>query len=151
MLKLYTLHGETFPNLLLLLLWRPSKHHPKLPEYILVLAGPHTKHCILASNIFCKQTLSRISVDYIQRIAVYIFPRIDRIEDDQNRHCSTPEISVFKSNNIFDIGLGYEYLYCHNPTQQQLNLTQLRLDIIIPPNPPTPPPHPTPHPTQMNK
>ena len=31
---------------------------------------------------------------------------------------------------------------CHNPTQQQLNLTRLRLDIIIKPNPPTPPqPH----------
>ena len=28
--------------------------------------------------------------------------------------------------------------YCHNPTQQQLNLTQLRLDSIITPNPPTP-------------
>jgi len=28
--------------------------------------------------------------------------------------------------------------YCHNPTQQQLNLTRLRLDIIIKPNPPHP-------------
>ena len=33
------------------------------------------------------------------------------------------------------------YIYCHNPTQQQLNLTRLRLDIIIKPNPP----HPTLH------
>ena len=32
---------------------------------------------------------------------------------------------------------------CHNRTQQQLNLTRLRLDIIIKPNPPTPPTHPT--------
>ena len=28
---------------------------------------------------------------------------------------------------------------CHNPTQQQLNLTRLRLDTIINPNPPHPP------------
>ena len=35
-------------------------------------------------------------------------------------------------------------IYCHNPTQQQLNLTQLRLDIIITPNPP---PHHTNYPT----
>ena len=27
--------------------------------------------------------------------------------------------------------------YCHNPTQQKLNLTLLRLDTIIKPNPPT--------------
>ena len=27
--------------------------------------------------------------------------------------------------------------YCHNPTQQQLNQTRLRLDTIIKPNPPT--------------
>ena len=26
--------------------------------------------------------------------------------------------------------------YCHNPTKQKLNLTRLRLDIIIKPNPP---------------
>ena len=32
-------------------------------------------------------------------------------------------------------------IYCHNPTQQQPNLTRLRLDTIINPNPP----HPTPH------
>ena len=29
--------------------------------------------------------------------------------------------------------------YCHNPTQQQLNLTRLRLDITIKPTPPQPP------------
>ena len=30
------------------------------------------------------------------------------------------------------------FSYCHNPTQKQLNLTWLRLDIIINPNPPHP-------------
>ena len=33
--------------------------------------------------------------------------------------------------------------FCHNPTQQQLNPTRLRLDIIIKPNPPTPPTTPS--------
>ena len=42
-------------------------------------------------------------------------------------------------------------LYCHNPTptQQQLNLTRLRLDLIITPPPTTHPTHP-PHPHKLS-
>ena len=55
----------------------------------------------------------------------------------------TPMLLIPKKEKYIFIFLVLDFfpqnIYCHNPTQQQLNQTRLRLDTIINPNPPHPP------------